>query len=420
MERSRVVLDHSSPFRAPAARALALAVAAVLALAGCSEREPPAGGSGAGEAAGEQAPGVDSAGVAANAPASAAEGEVLPPAGSAVSAAGGELPGEPADELMAQARAIFKPIPARAEDPEGNPVTEEKVALGRQLWFDGRLSSSGVISCNTCHNVGMGGVDGVPTSIGHGFQKGPRNAPTVYNAVFNVAQFWDGRAEDLKAQAKGPIEAAVEMNARPEDVVATLESIPGYVEGFDRAFPGESGSLSYDNIARAIEAFEVTLVTPDAPFDRYLRGDADALDDAARRGLSTFIGKGCAACHNGVNVGGGAYFPFGVVERPGAELLPPGDRGRFDVTKTATDEYVFRASPLRNVALTAPYFHTGQVWSLTEAVEIMGSSQLGAELTAAEVGDIVSFLHALTGEVPEIEYPQLPMRSDDTPPPSGF
>src|SRR5690606_21633309 len=156
------------------------------------------------------------------------------------------------------------------------------------------------------------------------------------------------------------------------------------------------------------------------PFDRYLRGDADALDDAARRGLSTFIGKGCAACHNGVNVGGGAYFPFGVVERPGAELLPPGDRGRFDVTKTATDEYVFRASPLRNVALTAPYFHTGQVWSLTEAVEIMGSSQLGAELTAAEVGDIVSFLHALTGEVPEIEYPQLPMRSDDTPPPSGF
>src|SRR5690606_3662103 len=279
--------------------------------------------------------------------------------------------------------------PYRAPDPEDNPVTDAKVALGRQLWFDGRLSSSGVISCNSCHNIGMGGVDGVPTSIGHGFQKGPRNAPTVFNAVFNVAQFWDGRAEDLMTQAKGPIEAAVEMNARPEEVVATLASISGYVDGFRAAFPGEADPVTYDNVARAIEAFEVTLVTPDAPFDQYLRGDGQALDEAARRGLAAFMDKGCLACHSGVNVGGAAYFPFGLLARPGAELLPAGDKGRFEVTHTASDEYVFRASPLRNVALTAPYFHTGQVWSLREAVQVMGTAQLGTELSAGDVDDIV-------------------------------
>lgn len=396
---------------------IGLAAAVCLVLAACSG-EPgghaPSADHDPTPASGTSAPGLSTG------PAPAADEAVEPSADMAVSAVPEQALGAPADDLMARAQAVFKPIPARAPDPEGNPVTEEKVALGGQLFFDGRLSSSGVISCNSCHNIGMGGVDGVPTSIGHGFQKGPRNAPTVFNAVFNVAQFWDGRAADLMEQAKGPIEAAVEMNARPDEVLATLRSIPGYAEQFDLAFPGESEPLTYDNIARAIEAFEVTLVTPDAPFDQYLRGDNGALDAQARRGLAAFMDRGCIACHNGVNLGGTAYFPFGLVSRPGAELLPPGDKGRFEVTRTATDEYVFRAAPLRNVALTAPYFHTGQVWSLHEAVEVMGTAQLGTELTSDEVDDIVAFLGTLTGEQPRMEYPVLPVRGIDTPPPSAY
>ncbi|WP_305067661.1 cytochrome-c peroxidase [Lysobacter sp. GX 14042] len=396
---------------------IGLAAAVCLALAACSgepEGDAPSASTDPAPVPGASAPGLSTG------PAASANEAVEPSADMAVTGVPEQALGAPADDLMARAQAVFKPIPARAPDPEGNPVTEEKVALGGQLFFDGRLSSSGVISCNSCHNIGMGGVDGVPTSIGHGFQKGPRNAPTVFNAVFNVAQFWDGRAADLMEQAKGPIEAAVEMNARPDEVLATLRSIPGYAEQFDLAFPGESEPLTYDNIARAIEAFEVTLVTPDAPFDQYLRGDNGALDAQARRGLAAFMDRGCIACHNGVNLGGTAYFPFGLVSRPGAELLPPGDKGRFEVTRTATDEYVFRAAPLRNVALTAPYFHTGQVWSLHEAVEVMGTAQLGTELTPEEVDDIVAFLGTLTGKQPRMEYPVLPVRGIDTPPPSAY
>jgi len=416
-------MHPANPFpRLPSAvrrAGISLAVAAAcLALAACGG--DPA--SDAGQAPpGAQAPTASVAPPALSDPAAAATAQgVEPTADMAVTGVPEQELGAPVDELMARAQAVFKPIPTRAPDPAHNPVTAEKVTLGRQLFFDGRLSSSGVISCNSCHNIGMGGVDGVPTSIGHGFQKGPRNAPTVFNSVFNVAQFWDGRAADLMEQAKGPIEAAVEMNARPDEVVATLASIPGYVEQFDLAFPDDPEPLSYDNIARAIEAFEVTLVTPDAPFDRYLKGDGDAIDGQARRGLAAFMDRGCIACHSGVNLGGTAYFPFGLVSRPGAELLPPGDKGRFEVTRTATDEYVFRAAPLRNVALTAPYFHTGQVWTLHEAVEVMGTAQLGTQLTAEEVDDIVAFLETLTGEQPRMEYPILPVRGAGTPPPSEY
>ncbi len=325
-----------------------------------------------------------------------------------------------ADALMERARGFFKVVPAQAPAPADNVITAEKIALGRQLFFDGRLSSSGVISCNSCHNLGMGGGDGVTTSIGHGFNRGPRNAPTVYNAVFNIGQFWDGRAADLKAQAKGPIVAAVEMNAKPEAVVATLKTMPGYVEAFGKAFPGEANPISFDNVAKAIEAFEVTLVTPDAPFDRYLQGDATAIDAAAKRGLAAFMDKGCVACHNGVNIGGGGYFPFGVTARPDAKLLPPGDKGRVAVTRSASDEYVFRAAPLRNVALTAPYFHTGQVWTLREAVSVMSNAQLGGTLQPNEIDDVVAFLGTLTGRQPEVIYPQLPARTDATPLPGAL
>lgn len=350
-----------------------------------------------------------------------APGKGTPPAIAALVLLALGATADAADDLQRRANALFRPIPT---DPavvnasiRNNPVTPEKIDLGAMLFFDPRLSRSHVISCNTCHNVGMGGGDNVPTSIGHGWQHGPRNSPTVLNAVFNLAQFWDGRAEDLKAQAKSPVQASVEMNNTPDRVVATLNSIPEYVQSFREAFPDEADPVSFDNMARAIEAFETTLITPNARFDRFLLGDLEALDTREQNGLRLFMDKGCASCHNGINVGGNGYFGFGVVQRPGAEILPPGDKGRFEMTRTASDEYVFRAGPLRNIALTAPYFHSGAVWSLREAVTIMGSSQLGIRLNDQEIDDITAFLRTLTGEPPRVVYPILPPSTTNTPRP---
>jgi len=322
-----------------------------------------------------------------------------------------------ANDLRERANAVFKPIPDQVSEVRGKPVSQPQAVLGHKLWFDPRLSSSHVISCNSCHNLAIGGSDNVPTSIGHGWQKGPRNSPTVLNAVFNAAQFWDGRAKDLQEQAKGPVQASVEMNSTPERVVATLKSIPEYVAEFEKAFPNDKDPVSFDNMAYALEAFEVSLVTPNSPFDRFLGGDDAALDAKQKQGLALFMDSGCAACHNGVNVGGQGYFPFGVIKKPGAEILPEGDKGRFAVTNTANDEYVFRAAPLRNVALTPPYFHSGEVWELEQAVAIMGDSQLGRELSDGEVGAITAFLHSLTGEQPKVAYPLLPASTEATPKP---
>lgn len=313
--------------------------------------------------------------------------------------------------------AGLQALPTEMQQPANNPITPEKIELGRMLFFDPRISASGLISCNTCHNVGTGGDDNLPTSVGHGWQKGPRNAPTVFNAVFNVAQFWDGRAEDLKEQAKGPVQAGVEMANKPDQVVTTLNSMPEYVERFTAVFAGEEDPVTFDNMAKAIEAFEVTLVTPDAPFDKFMAGDDAAMTDEQKEGLSLFVDRGCASCHSGVNVGGQSYFPFGLIKRPGADILPPEDKGRFEVTHSASDEYVFRAAPLRNVALTAPYFHSGQVWDLTQAVAVMGTAQLGTEINDEEAVKIAAFLHALTGEIPVVEYPILPAETSGTPRP---
>ncbi len=320
-----------------------------------------------------------------------------------------------ADELMQRAQETFKPIPSVVPAIKGNAVTRDKIELGEMLFFDPRLSASQIISCNSCHNLAAGGVDAGPTSIGHGWQKGPRRAPTVLNAVFNIAQFWDGRAADLKAQAKGPVQASAEMNATPALVEKTLASMPAYVDRFKKAFPEDASPVTFDNITKAIEAFEATLITPASRFDQFLEGNAGALTAEEKKGLSLFMDKGCSSCHNGINVGGEAYFPFGVVEKPGAEILPANDKGRFAVTKTASDEYVFRAAPLRNVALRAPYFHSGQVWNLKQAVGIMGASQLGQTLTDQEEDAIVAFLQTLTGEQPKVELPILPPRTDSTP-----
>jgi cytochrome c peroxidase len=316
-----------------------------------------------------------------------------------------------------RAQAVFAAIPEEAPVLEGNPANEAKVELGKMLFFEPRLSSSWLISCNTCHNLGLGGVDLMETSIGHGWQKGPRNAPTVLNAVFNVAQFWDGRAADLMEQAQGPVQAGVEMNNSPERAVQTLKSIPEYTQRFSDAFPGEADPVTFENMARAIEVFEATLLTPHSPIDQFLAGDAGALTDAQREGLTLFMDRGCTSCHNGVNVGGAGYFPFGLVERPGADILPPDDKGRFAVTRTADDEYVFRSPTLRNVGLTPPYFHSGVVWDLAVAVEVMGTAQLGATLSQEEIGAMVAYLQSLTGDQPEVDYPVLPPHTAETPPP---
>lgn len=322
-----------------------------------------------------------------------------------------------ADALRDKAAEYFKPLPSTIPALNDNVVTPEKVDLGKALFFDPRLSASGVFSCYSCHNLTTGGDDNMETSVGHGWQKGPRNSPTVLNSVLNEAQFWDGRAEDLAAQAKGPIQAGVEMANTPEAVEATLNSMPQYVEWFNAAFPGEEKAANFDNMAKAIEAFEATLITP-APFDAWLNGDDNALSADQKAGLELFIDKGCSSCHSGVNVGGHGYYPFGLIEKPGSEILPVGDKGRFSVTETADDEYVFRASPLRNIDQTAPYFHSGKVWDLKVAVQIMAESQLGEALQPEETAQIVAFLESLTGTLPPITLPVLPPETAGTPRPT--
>jgi cytochrome c peroxidase len=304
------------------------------------------------------------------------------------------------NDLTSQAKQQFQPIPAFP-----------------MLYFEPRLSASHAISCNSCHNLGLGGADAEPTSIGHRWQHGGRNAPTVLNAVFNKAQFWDGRAKDLEQQAGGPIVNPVEMGSPETHVAEQLKGIPGYHDYFAKAFPGQGDPVTLANVQKAIAVFEATLITPNAPFDRFLEGKADALSAKQQAGLALFMEKGCSSCHNGINVGGGMYAPFGVVEKPGAELLPPADKGRLMVTKTPSDEYVFKVPTLRNIALTAPYFHTGRSWDLRQAVAVMGTSQLGAQLTDDEVDEITAFLDSLTGEQPKVIYPALPPSVATTPRP---
>ncbi len=335
----------------------------------------------------------------------------------ALAGSGLGAPASAQSALLTQARQFFKPIPATPPALPGNPATPAKVQLGKMLFFDPRLSASHAISCNSCHNIGLGGADGESTSIGHRWQRGARNAPTVFNAVFDKTQFWDGRAKDLEQQAGGPIVNPVEMGSPEAHVAEQLSAIPGYREAFAKAFPAQADPVTLGNLEKAIAVFEATLITPDAPFDRFLEGHADALTATQKAGLALFIAKGCAACHNGINLGGATFAPFGVVEKPAADLLPPSDTGRFMVTRTPGDEYVFKVPSLRNVALTAPYFHTGQVWDLSVAVAVMSASQLGAHLTPDEVSRITAFLESLTGVQPRVTYPILPPSVASTPRP---
>jgi cytochrome c peroxidase len=308
-------------------------------------------------------------------------------------------------------RKLFAPLPDVMAS-ESNPVTPEKVELGRMLYYENRLSKNQDVACNTCHLLDRYGVDGTPTSTGHKAQKGGRNAPTVYNAGLHLAQFWDGRAADLEAQAKGPVLNPIEMAMTDEGaVVGVLKSIPGYQEPFAKAFPGESDAITYDNMARAIGAFERTLVTP-SRFDQWLSGDDKALTPDERAGLDTFVAVGCTACHSGVAIGGQSYMKLGLVA-----AYETADVGRMEVTKNEADKHVFKVPSLRNIAKTGPYFHDGSVAKLDDAVRLMGKHQLGKDLTAEEVGSIVKFLEATTGELPveKITKPALPESGPSTP-----
>ena len=295
-------------------------------------------------------------------------------------------------------QGVFSTLPDAPPVPEDNPITPEKISLGQMLYFDPRLSASGVISCHTCHNLSLGGTDRLPTSLGHEFQTGGRNAPTVLNAAFFNLQFWDGRATGLEEQAQGPIQAGVEM-AMPADLaVERIASIRGYLPYFQAAFPDEANPISFENIVRAIATFERTLITPNDALDRYLRGEQDALSADARRGMEIVVQVGCVACHNGPMLSNGALMPF----RHGEDL------GRATVTGAASDEFMFRVATWRNVSLTAPYFHDGSAATLADAIRTMGSVQLNRELTEDEVHYIVAFLESLEGEMPTITIPALP------------
>lgn len=321
---------------------------------------------------------------------------------------------QPAAAVDPAALELFGILPEVMES-KTNPVTEEKVALGRMLYYEKRLSKSQQISCNSCHMLDNYGVDGQPTSDGHMGKLGDRNSPTVYNAAGHFVQFWDGRAESVEEQAKGPVMNPVEMAMPAETVViAVLKSMPEYVDAFKKAFPEESEPVTFDNTAKAIGAFERKLVTP-SRWDRFLQGDQAALTDEEKAGFNEYTSAGCQTCHAGTYVGGNLFQKLGLV-KPWPDTS---DTGRERVTKSGADRMVFKVPSLRNIEKTAPYYHNGKVATLEEAVSTMAEYQLGRVLTNKQVRAIVAWLRSLTGDIPAayVQEPQLPKSTARTPKP---
>lgn len=311
--------------------------------------------------------------------------------------------------VQAQVQEPVQPLPAV------KTIEPAKIELGKKLFFDPRLSKSGFISCNSCHNLSMGGSDNLKTSIGDRWQKGPINSPTVLNSSLNLAQFWDGRAKDLQEQAGGPIANPGEMAFTHALAVDLLRSIPQYVSEFKKVFGHDK--LSIEEVTSAIAAFEETLTTPNARFDQWLKGDKKAIDAQELRGYQLFKNAGCVACHNGPNLGGSSFQRMGVVE---PYKTANAAEGRFAVTGKDADRFNFKVPTLRNVELTYPYFHDGAADTLAQAVDTMGRLQLGRTFSDAENADIVAFLKTLTGEQPQITLPILPPSSDKTKRPQPF
>jgi cytochrome c peroxidase len=326
----------------------------------------------------------------------------------------GAIAADQADSaLLERAQALFKPLPANAGTAQ-HPVTPERVALGRALFFETRVSTDGRMSCAACHLPSFYGTDALPGSVGNQGKALPRNVPTVFNTALQFAQHYGGNRTDVEEQAvKALVSALAYGNKDYAAAEARLRAIPGYRPMFEKAFPGEAEPVTAQNWGIAIGAYERVLLTP-APFDRYLQGDVAALNEKQKQGLDKFIGTGCVSCHNGVTVGGQMFQKFGVTAdywtltgSTEKEIFKGRDKGRFHDTKNEADAFMFKVQQLRNVAITPPYFHDGSVATLPEAVRIMSKLQLGKDVSDADVGAIVAFLESLTGEVP-LQFAQVP------------
>lgn len=314
----------------------------------------------------------------------------------------------------------WQALPDKAPAPPDNPTTAEKVELGRMLYFDPRFSTTGTVSCNSCHNLMLGGDDNRAFSMGVHGKTGGRSAPTVWNAAFAASQFWDGRAGSLEEQAKGPVVNPVEMGMSDvEKAMERVRAIPGYEPYFVKAF-GDENPMTVDNAAKAVAAFERTMITPNSPYDRFVKGEKTALNEQQQRGMQTFADIGCTSCHSGAAFNGPAMapgtgffmkFPTFTDNDYVKKYDFMKDEGRSAVTKNASDRHLFKVPTLRNIALTAPYFHNGSVKTLDEAVRVMAKTQLNKDLSDTQATDLVAFLGGLTGEFPEQSLPRLPATS---------
>lgn len=317
------------------------------------------------------------------------------------------------------AYAGWEALPEVAPAPADNPTTDAKVALGKMLFMDPRFSSTGTVSCNSCHNVMEGGDDSRTFSMGVHGKTGGRNAPTVWNSAFHSVQFWDGRADLLEDQAKGPVTNPVEMGVTEiEQAMDKVRAIPGYKPYFDEAFGKDS--MTVVNAAKAVASFERTLITPNSPYDKYVKGDKKAMSAQQVRGMETFASTGCTSCHSGaafngptMEFGQGFYakFPTFSDNEFNKKYDLSADKGREEATGNKADAHMYRVTTLRNITDTAPYFHNGSVNDLSEAVRLMAKTQLNKDMSEQDVKDVVAFLAALTGAYPEITMPRLPATS---------
>jgi cytochrome c peroxidase len=303
---------------------------------------------------------------------------------------GGGMHGGGPELDAATLKLLFMPLPDSIIDEKKNATL---IKLGRMLYMDPRLSVNDKISCNSCHQLNKFGVDNEPTSPGHEGKRGNRNSPTTLNAALHIAQFWDGRAQDVEEQALGPILNPVEMGMPTDEgvaVISKLKKIDEYKDLFPQAFKDEKEPFTYTNVGKAIGAFERTLLTP-SRFDDYLKGDKDALTANEKRGLKKFVHMGCATCHNGVAIGGNSFKKLGLVEP-----FETADMGRYEVTGIETDKQVFKVPSLRNITKTGPYFHDGSVETLDEAIRLMAKHQLGQQVGDGFIRDVKAFLGSLT------------------------
>ena len=312
--------------------------------------------------------------------------------------------------LLKQAQQLFSPLPKVMESDQ-NPITPEKVRLGKILFYEQRISIDGVISCAKCHPISLYAADGLRTSVGNNCKTIPRNVPTVFNAATQISQHWIGNRASVEDQAKQSVIGPPAFGmAKYEDVEKKLKEYKAYVSMFKDAFPADKDPVTVDNFAKAIGAFERTLLTP-SPFDSYLEGNEKALTASQKKGLKTFIDNGCAGCHSSAYVGGQMYRKFGIIDSywkyTKSEKI---DEGRYAVTKSEADKYVFKVPVLRNVEKTPPYFHDGSVYTMAEAVTIMAKVQLGREISSQQAGEIAEFMKSLTGEIPDdiLKVPLLP------------